>query len=73
VSAKWDFYGVGDYPEPADIGAIRPSVKLKVTHTYTAPGTYFPVLRAASQREGNPDDPFTQVLNIDRVRVVVSE
>jgi len=73
VSAAWDFYGVGDYPLPADIGTIRPSVKLKVTHTYDEPGTYFPVLRAASQRDGNPDDSFTQVLNLDRVRVVVSE
>jgi hypothetical protein len=73
VAAEWDFYGAGDYPDAADIGAAGSSVDLKASHTYTKPGTYFPVLRAASQREGNPDDAFTRVLNIDRVRVVVTE
>jgi len=29
------------------------------------------VLRAASQREGDPDDSFTQVENLAHVRVVV--
>ncbi|MBQ8954278.1 MAG: hypothetical protein IJ048_09190 [Clostridia bacterium] len=38
---------------------------------YDKPGTYFATVRIASSRNG--DDPFTQVLNLDRVRVVVSE
>jgi hypothetical protein len=73
VIAEWDFEGVGNYPVPANIGAIRPEVNLEVTHTYTTPGTRFPVLRAASQRDGDPADLFTRVNNIDRVRVVVTE
>jgi len=73
VIAEWDFLGVGDYPDLADIGPIRPAVDLETTYTYTEPGTYFPVLRAASQRDGDPNDLLTRVNNIDRVRVVVTE
>jgi hypothetical protein len=43
------------------------------THAFTKPGTYFPALRVASQREGNPSTPFARSLNLDRVRVVVNE
>ena len=73
TSAEWDFLGVGDYPVAAKISKPKRKVMLRAEYTYPEPGTYFPVLRAASQRDGNPDDPFTQVLNLDRVRVVVSE
>ena len=73
TSAEFDFYGVGDYPHPIDIGTIRPDVDVELSHTYDTPGTYFPVLRARSQRDGDPDDGFSQVNNLDRVRVVVSE
>ena len=74
VAAEWDFLGVGNYPvaQPAgDLG--KSTVILKQTFTFTAPGTYFPVLRAASQRNGDPNDLFTRVNNLARVRVVVSE
>jgi hypothetical protein len=73
VIAEWDFLGVGDYPVDEEISRPGKQMQLTATHTYTAPGTYFPVLRAASQRDGNPDDPFTRVNNLARVRVVVSE
>ncbi len=73
VSAKWDFLGVGNYPVDAAFGRPRAQVRLTTTHTYTEPGTYFPVLRAASQRDGDASDPFTQINNLARVRVVVSE
>ena len=73
VTAQWDFLGVGNYPVAQPVSdLLKSTVILKQTHTYTAPGTYFPVLRAASQREGDPGDPFTQVNNLARVRVVVS-
>lgn len=71
VSAEWDFLGVGDYPVDQQIWHPRHTVHLSRTYTYTSPGTYFPVLRAASQRHGDADDPFTQVNNLARVRVVV--
>jgi hypothetical protein len=73
VSAQWDFLGVGDYPVAQPVGDLLESnVILTQKYTYTAPGTYFPVLRAASQREGDPNDAFTQVNNLSRVRVVVT-
>jgi hypothetical protein len=48
-------------------------VHLTATHAFTNPGTYFPALRVASQREGNPSTPFARSLNLGRVRVVVRE
>lgn len=39
--------------------------------SYPDPGTYFAACRVASNREGNKDAVFTQVLNLDRVRIVV--
>jgi hypothetical protein len=71
VSAEWDFPGVGDYPVDEVIERPRALVLLTARYTYTEPGTYFPVLRAASQRHGDPADPHSQVNNLARVRVVV--
>jgi hypothetical protein len=74
VSAKWDFEGTGVYPDAADLGdPTSENVHLSATHAFTNPGTYFPALRVASQREGNPGTPFARSLNLHRVRVVVGE
>ena len=37
---------------------------------YDKPGTYFATVRIATQRQGS-GDPFTQVLNLDRARIIV--
>jgi hypothetical protein len=72
VAAEWDFLGVGDFPVDEPVTKLlKSSVILKQTFTFNAPGTYFPVLRATSQREGDPNTPFARVDNIGRVRVVV--
>jgi hypothetical protein len=71
VSAEWDFEGIGTYPVLARIGHPRPTVRLDATHTFTRPGTYFPVVRVASQRDGDPTKPYTRIPNLARVRVVV--
>ena len=39
--------------------------------SYDKPGTYFATVRIASNRKGE-NDPFTQVLNLDRARIIVS-
>ena len=39
--------------------------------SYDQPGTYFATVRIASNRKGE-NDPFTQVLNLDRARIIVS-
>jgi hypothetical protein len=72
VAAEWDFKGEGNFPDAAHIGHIRPEVHLWATYTFSEPGTYFPVLRATSQREGDPDTPWARIENLDRVRVVVT-
>ena len=43
----------------------------EVVHSFEKPGTYFVSARVSSQRQGREDELFTQVLNLDRVRVIV--
>ncbi len=72
---EWSFEGEQDFPEQGEWtlennGEKGISVK---THTYTRPGTYFAVVRVKSERNGDPTQLYTQVRNIDRVRVIVEE
>ena len=39
--------------------------------SFIRPGTYFAVLRAASQRQGDATTPFARIQYLGRVRVVV--
>ncbi|OCT12762.1 hypothetical protein A8709_30845 [Paenibacillus pectinilyticus] len=74
VAAHWDFEGEATFPVEAVISYVNEEGSeaiIEATYVFTKPGTYFPVLRAASNREGNSDNLYTQVLNIGRVRVVV--
>lgn len=70
VDTDWDFDGTGNFTS-RPYGSPSETVEVSVTHTYTTPGTYFPSLRASSQREGDKSTPFTKVQNLGRVRVVV--
>jgi hypothetical protein len=74
VSAEWDFEGAGTFPVTADLKTAKvkgSSITLKTTYKFTKPGTYFPTLRAVSQREGDAKTPFARIQNLARVRVVV--
>jgi hypothetical protein len=74
VGAEWDFEGAGDYPlrKPFDFtNHIFPRLIVKATHAFSEPGTYFPALRATSQRQGDFKTRFTRIQNLGRVRVVV--
>jgi hypothetical protein len=81
VSAEWDFEGRGDYPiaETLNAGfndwrgpeATEPRVTVETTYAFSTPGTYFPALRAASQRQGDATTPYARAMNLGRVRVVV--
>ncbi len=71
VAAEWDFEGAGNYPIDAGIDAALPLVSLSATFSFAKPGTYFPVLRATSQRQGDMKSPYCRIQNIGRVRVVV--
>ena len=56
-------------PRCSDLGCPH----VTATHAFSKPGTYFPALRVASQREGDPNTPFARALNLSRVRVVVKD
>jgi hypothetical protein len=71
VAAEWDLLGEGNYPVPGQIAAPGSSVTVKTTYSYSKPGTYFPVIRVASQREADVKTPYARVQNLGRVRVVV--
>jgi hypothetical protein len=70
VSAEWSLEGAEEFT-PAALNAQDGSrVEITTTHAFTRPGTYFPVLRAASQRHGDAKTPYARIQNLRRVRVV---
>jgi hypothetical protein len=71
VAAEWDFEGIGSYPGSARIDTPEPMVSLSATFVFAKPGTYFPALRATSQRHGDMKTPYARIQNIGRARVVV--
>lgn len=73
-NAEWDFEEQGAFMTSAILEYIndeRSVASTKVTHEFTRPGIYYPVLRATSRRDDH--DPFTNIRNLARVRVVVTE
>ncbi|HYM33937.1 MAG TPA: hypothetical protein VET48_01005, partial [Steroidobacteraceae bacterium] len=70
VQAEWDFEGAGDYPRKEQFSP-KDKVTVKTTYTFTKPGTYFPALRVASQKQGDSSAQYALVQNLARVRVVV--
>jgi hypothetical protein len=71
VAAQWDFEGAGDFPDASRITDPASRVMVKAVHSFSQPGTYFPTLRVASERDGDTRTPYARVLNLARVRVVV--
>ena len=83
TSVCYDFHDCWDFPDKVEnlfpvqgsftkteengiFGAVS-----ELVHHYDAPGTYFVSARVTSQRHGDAGDIFTQVKNLDRVRVIV--
>jgi len=72
VSAEWDFDGAGTFPVSSKVvKASDGRVTIKTTHSFATPGTFFPTLRVASQRQGDAATPYARIQNLARVRVVV--
>jgi hypothetical protein len=73
--AEWSFDGEQDYPYKGELelrdGGQRAAVHAE--HIYEKPGTYFAVTRVSSERNGSKEALFTQVRNLERVRVIVEE
>jgi len=76
TSAEWSFEGETGYPIKGEFNYINgdyTKATVEGRYVYNKPGTYFAVLRVMANREGDQDDKFTQVMNLDRVRVIVKE
>ncbi|MGX9901360.1 hypothetical protein ACW0JT_18475 [Arthrobacter sp. SA17] len=70
TATEWDVMGAGNYVA-TPFGSPGQTVVAEKAVTYTEPGTYYPALRATSQRSGNSSTPFGHVQNLGRIRVVV--
>lgn len=71
VRVEWDFDGTGKYPEKSEIGSPAATKTATATHTFAKPGTYFVAVRVTAERNGDPKEPYRQVQNLARARVVV--
>ncbi|MEA9828995.1 hypothetical protein VDG09_15240 [Xanthomonas campestris pv. raphani] len=71
IEARWDI-GTGTYPDSAALpGRTSNQITVSKTYEFTQPGTYFPTIRVASQRDGDHATPYTRAQNLARVRVIV--
>jgi hypothetical protein len=83
VATEWNFLADGEctkpnrpqpcttYGEPVVYSGQDQTVTVTATFTYDQPGTYFPVLRATSQRADAIGTPHARIQNLGRVRVFV--
>jgi hypothetical protein len=71
VAAEWDFDGSGAFAAKSEVPKDVRSLNVSIKHRFDTPGTYFPVLRGVSQRDGDPKTPYARIANLGRVRVVV--
>jgi hypothetical protein len=73
VKAEWDFDGTGAFPfAHAEVDGSATWLTLGTSHVFGEAGTYFPCARVSSHREGDVDDATRQIVNLARVRVVVT-
>ncbi len=76
VSARWNFEGEAGFPVEGQFENMSEDgceATINAEHTYAKPGTYFAVCRVQASRDGTSDDPFTQIFELDRVRIVVEQ
>ena len=66
----WDFTASDTFLPGGKIILRKDGADVTHSYTYDKPGTYFPVIKAASNRM--PGDEFTRVRNQARVRVIVT-
>jgi hypothetical protein len=71
VSAEWSLEGTNEFTPAALTTRGGAQAASQTTHTYSKSGTYFAVLRTATQREGDAKTPYARIQNLGRVRVVV--
>lgn len=69
----WDFEAADIFTEEGIVTTENDGQKARavVGHVFKKAGTYFPVVKVASNK--TPGDMFTKVMNQDRVRIIVTE
>jgi hypothetical protein len=73
IRAEWDFDGVGAWPlVDESVDGSQKSLTVTAQHLYDKPGVYFPAVRVTAHRDGDPRATLFRVVNLARVRVVVS-
>jgi hypothetical protein len=73
IGVEWDFDGTGTFPHTHDgIDGSRRAVHLEIAHRFDEPGTYFPCVRVTAHREGDVTAQHCRLVNLGRVRVVVT-
>jgi hypothetical protein len=73
VAANFDFEGEGAFATKGEIKATGEyTATTTSSHSFTKPGTYFPVLQGIGQASGDLSSPFGRVADLGRVRVVVT-
>jgi hypothetical protein len=71
VKVEFDPLGQGNYSNVPKV-PISSSVHVPLPpNSYSASGTYFPVVRVTSQRHGDATTPYGRVQNLARARVIV--
>lgn len=70
---EWSFEGESDFPIKGEFELSDGGKKgiTKMVYRFENSGTYFVVVRVKAERNGDKNALFTQIRNIDRVRVVV--
>lgn len=70
--AAWDYEKTNDWSKDEIVESVDDcTYKVETDHVFTEPGIYYPVIKVASNRHGDPSDIFTQCKNLDRVKVIV--
>lgn len=70
TSVEWDLEGNGSFIK-MEIARGRTALEVTSSWMYMMPGIYYPSVRAASHRDGDPEAPFAQVSNLGRSRITV--
>lgn len=76
VAAGWNFSGEKGYPVQGvfeNLSADGTSAELMTEYSYSESGTYFATVRVQASRTGTAEDIFTQIADLDRVRIIVEE
>jgi hypothetical protein len=72
IAVEWDFDGSGAFAHKlGGVDGSAAAVSLTTSHSFAAPGVYFPAVRVTSHRQGEVSATGRRVMNLGRVRVVV--